>query len=244
MVFRNRITRDYLHVPRSKTWNVELDRFLTDFLELRIGYRERRGTKELIVDRLIEGDEGALVLSSSGRSLSKEFGVTLRVSKPGDKELFFAYAKSRSTGDLNNFGTLYRNLRSPLIFVNEDSLFDLDVPHRLLLWGVWTLPGDVQLAPGVEWRSGFPYTVYDEAYVPVGERNRGGRFPDFFSLDVRVTKGLTVKGRRVRVGLQVFNLGSHFNPRDVVANLGSARYGQFLNSVDMGIAFRFSLGGN
>jgi hypothetical protein len=244
VVFRNRVARDGLRVPRSKTWNLELDHFLTDILALRIGYRERRGSEEPIVDRRIEGGEGELVLSSSGRSFSREFGVTLRISSPGDKEMFIAYAKSRSTGDLNNFGTLYRNLRSPLIFENEDSLFDMDVPHRLLLWGVWTLPGDVELAPGVEWRSGFPYTVYHEAYVPVGERNRGGRFPDFFSLDLRVTRGLTVKGRRVRVGFQVFNLGSHFNPRDVVTNLGSERFGQFLNSVDMGIAFRFSLVGN
>jgi hypothetical protein len=244
IVFQNRIAAERLRAPKSTTWNVELDRVLTDSLKARVGYRERRGTAELIVDPIIEGDEGALVLSSTGRSFSREFGVTLRVSKPGNRELFLAYAKSRSTGDLNNFGTLYRNLRSPLVFANEDSLFDMDVPHRLLLWGVWTLPGDVQLAPGIEWRSGFPFTVYDEAYVPVGERNRSGRFPEFLSLDVRVTKGLTVKRRRVRVGFQVFNLGSHFNPRDVVSNLGSERYGQFLNSVDMGIAFRFSLGAN
>jgi hypothetical protein len=244
IVFRNRVAWEELSAPRSTTWNLELDRFLTELLELRIGYRERRGTKELIVDRIVDGSEGALVLSSTGRSFSREFGVTLRIADPGDRELFFAYAKSRSTGDLNNFGTLYRNLRSPLIFQNEDSLFDLDVPHRLLLWGVWTLPADIKLAPGIEWRSGFPYTIYDEAYVPVGERNRGGRFPEFLSLDVRVTKGITVKGRRVRVGFQIFNLGSHFNPRDVVSNLGSPRFGQFLNSVDMGIAFRFSLGAN
>jgi hypothetical protein len=75
----------------------------------------------------------------------------------------------------------------------------------------------------------------------VGERNRGGRFPSFFSLDLRVTRGLTVKGRRVRVGVQVFNLGSHFNPRDVVSNLGSQTFGSFLNSVDMGIALRLTL---
>jgi hypothetical protein len=244
VVFQNRTARDGLRAPRSTTWNVELDRFLTNSLGVRVGYRERRGTEELIVERLIDGGESALVLSSSGESRLHEFGVTLRVSNPGNRELFVAYAKSRSTGDLNNFGTLYRNLRSPLIFENEDSIFDLDVPHRLLLWGIWTLPRDVQIAPGIEWRSGFPYTVYDEAYVPVGERNRGGRFPQFLNVDVRVTKGLTVKGRHVRVGFQVFNLGSHFNPRDVVSNLGSPRYGQFLNSVNMGIAFRFSLGAN
>ena len=71
---------------------------------------------------------------------------------------------------------------------NEDSLFELDVPHRILLWGTWTISKDIQIGPGLEWRSGFPYTVLDEQYLPVGPRNRGGRFPNFLSFDLRVTK--------------------------------------------------------
>ena len=78
--------------------------------------------------------------------------------------------------------------------------------------------------------------------MPLGERNRGGRFPNFLSVDVRVMKGLTVKGRKIRVGFQIFNLASHYNPRDVVSNLASSRFGEFLNSVDMGFSFRFSFG--
>jgi outer membrane receptor protein involved in Fe transport len=239
VVFENRIAEE-LESPRSTTWNVEIDRELLRGLDLRVGYRERYGAEELLVDRIVEGARGTLLLSSDGASKNRELGVTFRVTR-GENELFFAYSKSRSTGDLNNFGTLYQNLRSPLSFENEDSLFELDVPHRLLLWGVWTLPKDIEIGPGLEWRSGFPYTVFDEAYLPVGPRNRGGRFPSFFSLDVRVTKGLTIKGRKIRVGFQAYNLGSHFNPRDVVASLASPRFGEFLNSVDMGISLRVTL---
>jgi hypothetical protein len=239
IVFENR-TGENLESPRSTTWNVEVDRQLTGGLALRVGYRERYGQKELIVDRLVESGRGTLLLSSEGESLHRELGVTLRMTR-GENELFVAYAKSRSTGDLNNFGTLYQNLKSPLVFENEDSLFELDVPHRMLLWGTWTVSKDIQIGPGLEWRSGFPYTVLDEQYLPVGSRNRGGRFPNFFSFDLRVTKGLTVKGRKIRVGFQAFNLGSHFNPRDVVTSLASPRFGEFLNSVDMGISLRVTL---
>ncbi len=167
--------------------------------------------------------------------------MTLRVAGGSNNEIFLAYVRSSSTGDLNHFATLYQNLRSPLIYENEDSIFEMDVPHRFLLWGTWRLPYDIEIGPGLEWRSGFPYTIFDERYRPIGERNRGGRFPSFLAFDLRVTRGLTLKGRRVRVGLSVFNLGSHFNPRDVISNLGSDRYGQFLNSVDMGIALRLTL---
>jgi hypothetical protein len=240
VVFENQTATEGLDSPRSTTWNVELDRQVAEGLAVRVGYRERYGSEELVVDRIVEENRGTLRLSSEGESVHRELGVTLRVTR-GESELFLAYAKSRSTGDLNNFGTLYQNLRFPLVFENENSLFELDVPHRLLLWGIWTLPKDIEIGPGLEWRSGFPYTVLDEDYLPVGPRNQGGRFPRFFSLDVRVTKGMTVLGRKIRVGVQAFNLGSHFNPRDVVTSLASPRFGEFLNSVDMGISLRVSL---
>jgi hypothetical protein len=239
IVFEN-VTAERLESPRSTTWNLELDRRIAEGFDVRLGYRERYGAEEMVVDRIVEGGRGALRLSSDGESTNRELGVTFRVTR-GENELFFAYSKSRSTGDLNSFGTLYQNLRYPLVFENEDSLFELDVPNRLLVWGVWKLPKDIEVGPGLEWRSGFPYTVLDEEYLPVGARNRGGRFPSFFSLDVRVTKGVTIKGRRIRVGFQAYNLGSHFNPRDVVASLASPRFGDFLNSVDMGISLRVTL---
>ena len=242
IVFRNRVAPEGLAMPRSKTWNVELDRQLAKGLDLRVNYRERHGSREMIVDRIVAGNEGELRLSSRGASLTRELDVTLRVARHEDRELFVSYARSRSTGDLNNFGILYGNLRSPLILDNEQSLFEMDVPHRALFWGVWKLPRDIIISPGFEWRSGFPYTVFEEDYTPVGGRNRGGRFPSFLSADVRVTKGITVKGRKIRVGFQIFNLGSHFNPRDLISNLGSERFGKLLNSVDRRISLRLSLG--
>jgi hypothetical protein len=241
VVFENRISPDGLESPRSFAWNVELDRELRRGLAVSASYRERHGSKELLVERRIEEGRGTLLLSSTGGSRNRELGVVFRFSGPSENELFLAYSKSRSTGDLNHLTTLYQNLRAPLVYANEDSVFDLDVPHRFLLWGTWKLPWDIVVAPGLEWRSGFPYSVFDERYRPIGERNRGGRFPTFFALDLRVTRGLTVKGRRIRVGIQVFNLGSHFNPRDVIAYTGSPRFGSFLNSVDMGVGLRVSL---
>ena len=58
-----------------------------------------------------------------------------------------------------------------------------------------TCPMASQWSLGFEWRTGFPYTVFTAGYQVIGERNRGGRFPNFFSADLAVTKGLTVKGK-------------------------------------------------
>jgi hypothetical protein len=147
--------------------------------------------------------------------------------------------KSRTSGDLNNFETLYRDRLSPLLLDNENSLQPFDVPHRFLLWGVINLPRDIVVTPGFEWRSGFPYTVFTPDYQVVGERNRGGRFPTFFSFDLRVMKELTVRGKSFRIGFQLFNLTGHYNPRDVYSNVGSPFFGEFADSVPFSAKLRF-----
>ena len=104
------------------------------------------------------------------------------------------------------------------------------------------LPKDIIVVPGVEVRQGFPYTVFQEDYSVAGERNRGGRFPVFIAIDVRVTKGIRVLGRDVRIGFQLFNMTSHFNPRDVVANLASNDFGTFRNSRNISGGFKLQVG--
>ena len=112
----------------------------------------------------------------------------------------------------------------------------------MLLWGHVNLPWKLQVSPSLEWRRGFPYTVFNEDYSPASERNRGGRFPSFFSIDFRITRAVTLFGKPTRIGLQAFNLTDHFNPRDVQANLASSHFGEFANSVGFSIGPRFQVG--
>ena len=178
-VFVPRVADPDLETPRSTTWNVELSQLIGENVQVRVNYRERRGSKEFIVDRVEpsgDGAPGAMLLSSKGSSFTREMDVTLRYQR-NDNELFASYVRARTTGDLNDFNTMYQNVRSPLLLDNEKSLFELDVPNRILFWGVWRFPHDIIVSPGVEWRFGFPYTVFADDYTPVGERNRGGRFP-------------------------------------------------------------------
>jgi hypothetical protein len=67
----------------------------------------------------------------------------------------------------------------------------------------------------------------------VGPRNVN-RFPTFSSFDLQVSRRilLSFHGKRIpaRVGVGVFNLFNHFDPRDVQNNLASVRFGEFFNS--------------
>ena len=84
LVFQNRLAEQGLRVPRSTMWNLEVDQALGAGILLRVNYRERRGSKEPIVDRLEQTADGpVLLLSSRGQSDTREFDVTLRKSLGG-----------------------------------------------------------------------------------------------------------------------------------------------------------------
>ena len=164
VVFENRVAPEGFEEPTSRVWNVEFDRELGDPLLLRVNYRENRSRNRLVIDRLMDATESALELSSTGRLTSREFDATLRW-RPGDfGDLYLSFSKIRTKGDLNDFGLIYDNLRHPLVLENETTFQSFEVPNRLLLWGVLTLPKGFTVTPGIEWRTGFPYTIYAEDF--------------------------------------------------------------------------------
>jgi hypothetical protein len=62
------------------------------------------------------------------------------------------------------------------------------------------------------------------------------RFPAYFSVDVTAFKTFDVLGRKMDLGLQLFNLTSHDNPRDVISVLDSPRFQEFANSFGITVA--------
>ena len=115
--------------------------------------------------------------------------------------------------------------------------------HRLLLSGTFYTKHDIQIAPLFEIRNGFPYSNINERLDYVGAANSAGRFPLYLSLDLQVTKGFKIpfifKDKRIRLGVAVFNLTNHFNPRDVQNNITSPNYGKFYNSLGIATKAKF-----
>jgi sulfur carrier protein ThiS len=69
------------------------------------------------------------------------------------------------------------------------------------------------------------------------------RFPRFASLDLQVTRPLTLRlgHRKVHtpVGVSVFNLLNRFNPRDVQSDVDSLRYGALFDGVGRTVRGKF-----
>ena len=97
------------------------------------------------------------------------------------------------------------------------------------------LPFDVVASPVLDIRTGFPFSRIDENQNFVGPRNKDNRFTRFISLDAQITKGVSLpilgKKYKTRIGVKIFNITNHFNPRDVQSNIDSVSFGAFSNSV-------------
>jgi TonB-dependent Receptor Plug Domain/Carboxypeptidase regulatory-like domain/TonB dependent receptor len=230
--------------PRSVTWNIELGREWVKNLLVRVGYQQRQGTREYILDPTESGTDSTLLLSNGGRSRYREFQVTTRYTFGNNEELNASYVRSRALGDLNDFNSYYGNVQNPIIRRNERSFLPFDAPNRFVFWGSFGVKYGITVAPVLEIRNGFPLSVIDEDQNFVGPRNRAGRFPNFASLDLQVLKSVSAPGRfsekyRFRVGVKVFNVTNHFNPRDFQGNLASDEFGGFYNGVGRKFGMKF-----
>ena len=229
--YRNTINGD-LENPRSTSWNLELDRQLLAGLSLRLAYEQRNTTRDFIVSPASSGTTGVLDLSSTGSDSYREFQVAARY-QIARHVLNASYVRSRAFGDLNDFNQFFGNLAQPVIQPNARGRLSFDAPNRFLFWGTFAARWKLTLVPVYEIHTGFPYSVENEFREYVGPRNVA-RFPRFSSFDLQISRPLMLpfgeKHLHARVGMGVFNLFNHFDPRDVQNNLASARFGQFFNT--------------
>ncbi len=225
-----------LRTPRSVNWNVEFDREWLKNLFVRVGYQQRQARREFILNPIASGSHGTILrVDNSGSSRYRELEVTARYKFREHDEFTASYVRSSSRGDLNDFNSYFSNFQNPIIQANERSRLPWDVPNRFLFQGEFHVPYRITLVPVLDIRTGFPYSIIDEDRNFVGSRNLAGRFPKFASLDLQIMRAVSLPGRfskyRVELGLKVFNLTNHFNPRDFQNNLASDDFGGFSNSV-------------
>jgi len=225
--------------PHSVTCNLEFDREWIKNFFVRVGFQRRHGDREFILDPL----NSSLLLSNGGQSDYREFQVTARYRIRETDELVASYIHSSASGDLNDFNSFFGNFEQPIIPRNERARLPWDAPNRFLFWGNFSAKYGVTVAPVLDVRSGFPLSIVNADRNFVGPRNAAFHFPRFFSLDMQVLKSVNVPGKwksyRLRLGLKVFNLTNHFNPRDFQGNLAAANFGAFSNGVGRIFGMRF-----
>jgi len=232
--FVNRIEAP-LVASTSRVWNVEYDHRLAASLVFKLNHLERTGWHELVVDPVTLGASGVVDLASQGDSQYAETEATVRYSGNANREMTVSYVRSRSEGDLNTFDAYFGNIRNPILQPDQYGVTSVDVPNRLIVRAV--VPrGKWMVSPLLEVRSGFPFSIVNEEQDFVGPRN-SSRFPVFYTLDLNITRTVTVRGRTLRIGLRSNDLLNNATPRDVQANINAPAFGTFYNSLYRQIGF-------
>ncbi|HUK92185.1 MAG TPA: TonB-dependent receptor, partial [Blastocatellia bacterium] len=216
--------------PYSSNWSVEVDQPISRSLQLRASYLQSNSSGLVIISPEIIGSGGALVEGGGGKARYRQFEITGKLTLSGDRQLYFSYVRSRSQGDINAFNNYLGNYPFPLVRPDEFSNLPGDIPNRFLLWGVIHLPWKMRVAPIVEYRNGFPYSVVDAAQNYVGPAN-SARYPNFYSADARVSKDIKLNDKYgVRLSVNGYNLTNHFNPSVVHFNINDPQFGLFFGT--------------
>jgi len=229
--YSNRLT-DGLQNPRSTSWDLELDRRITAKFLVRLRYEQRNTARDFIVSPIGQGANGILSLANAGSDSYREFQITGRY-QTARQALNASYVRSRAFGDLNDLNEFFGSQAQPVIQENGRGRLPFDAPNRFLFWGTFTTPGKFTVVPVYDIHTGFPYSVEDQYRDYVGPRNVA-RFPGFSSFDLQVSRRIALPlgdhHLHARVGMGIFNLFNHFNPRDVQNNLSSLQFGGLYNT--------------
>jgi hypothetical protein len=222
-----------LRNPRSTAWNLALSQKVSSGLLLQVGYEQRNTANDFVVST-IDGPagNGLVTLSNNGGQSYKELQVTGRYQF---RKHFInaSYVRSRAYGDLNDFFQFFGNAPKPVIQPDGQGRLPFDAPNRFLFSGEFHAPWKLIFAPVFDLHTGFPYSVQNEYREYVGPRNTR-RYPDFASFDLQVSRPVSLpvgsdRRLKARVGIAVFNLFNHFDPRDVQNIEESPRFGGFFN---------------
>jgi outer membrane receptor protein involved in Fe transport len=217
-----------LRLPKAVATVLGLERQIVRNLDAQVSFTHRVSS-DLATFR-VPTSSGQLLVESGGTGTYNELQISARRTWPKDQQLFVSYVRSESTGELNDFTAVFKGMDSPLVQPGGVARLTTDAPNRVLTWGTFNLPSRVVLSPAVEWHSGFLYSTLNTRYLYEGAPN-SLRFPAFVSADMVVYKTVTLRRRDVDLGVQVFNLTNHRNPRDVYPVVGTPLTGQFTNSV-------------
>ena len=224
-----------LRTPEAVAGNVEWNQRFGRRVLFKANYLRRSGSHEYIVEP--DASRGELRLMSTGTSRYWELEATGRYLGGERRDLTVSYVRSHGTADLNNYDQFYGNLRNPIVRSNEHNLIPTDVPHRVIVRGTIGLPGQWDIAPVVEIRSGFPWSAVNEFQDFVGPRNQSGRLPRVRTLDLSISRPWQVWTYRFRGGIKVYNVFGASAERDAQTNVTSPSFGQFFNPIERSIGF-------
>ncbi len=223
--------------PRFSTVNLAVDHRLGSNVSVRLQALRRRGTNGLsyVGSAPLSTRTDSIYRLANTRSDSYdalEFTVRQNFRKEYGWMASYTRSRARST-EATEIAT-----DNPLLVDGNAGRLAWDAPHRFVGWGY--LPVYLQnwaVAYLVEYRSGFPFSVVDNAGQVVGGVN-GSHYPNFFELDLHLERRFQFRGQRWAGRAGFNNITGHSNPNAVDNILGTPQFLSFFGGQSRALQFR------
>ncbi len=234
-----------LDLPRSTKWSLGYERQLPFALVAGVALHGSRNRGLFYTERLNRRANDAAgtrpdptrgdieFYTNAGESDVYELEVELRRSFSRGALLQFSYNYQDAEGNSTfEFGAWQGTAADGLTW-SEDAPrrsqvhgpLDSEIRHSAKLSGVAELPWGIMVSSIAHWRTGRPFSVYHifanpqrGAILPEGYNSR--RLDNYYNVDMRLAKAFSVRGRSVRLSIDVFNVTDR---RNVLGRVGTEK---------------------
>jgi hypothetical protein len=213
----------HLREPRFLNWSIGLERKLPAFTYLRVDFVQKRGRHgwAFINHGSAQPNQlsGAFNLQNERRDRYDALAVTLRRSFKAGHLLFASYTRSAARSN----AVLNFNLENPLFSQQAGGPLPWDGPNRVLSWGLLPLKKGYDLSYSLDWRDGFPFSLFNQDQQLVGSPG-SRRFPVFFSLNMGLERRFHILGFEWAVRGELDDITDRPNPTAVNSNVDSPEF--------------------
>jgi len=236
--------------PRSDIWSATLEREFSRNMYFRASFQRRRGSRGVtFANILAPGQEpppelleltgtkaldAVYRLGNGRRDVYDAAEFTFRHAFRGEFEWLASYVRSRA---LSN-GVIDINIDDPAVIFDNVGPMPWDTPHRFVSWGRLPLPRKNWAAAFLlEWRSGYPFSVINDASQVQGALN-SYRFPVFFEWNQHIERRFVFRGHRWEFRAGYNNITGRKNPNVVNSNMDSPNFMRFYGGQRRALNFR------
>lgn len=232
------IDRPLLRVPRTTNVSGGIQQNLWKAITLRLNYLHKRSENGFCFVTAVPGflsPPGATLAGAVDKSYRMENkrqekydSLEISLQGPAQKRAhwFVSYTFSRAYSNAALDLTADHPaaiVMDPVPIYGTPGRLSWDSPNRLLGWIIVPIKKMNALSGLIEWRDGFPFSIYDEAGLLTGPINTS-RLPRYFSVNVHFERKLNLAGYQWALRLGVDNLTDNVNASFVNNMIGSPQF--------------------
>ncbi|HTC95167.1 MAG TPA: carboxypeptidase regulatory-like domain-containing protein [Terriglobales bacterium] len=215
------VNTNALQEPHFLNASFSFERMLPKAIHLTVEVLEKRGRQGFTFFNVnptpITGNAYQLLNVQNNRYDS--VGITAQKKFAQNHEILISYIRSRSRSN----AVLDFSIDNPTLAQQAGGALPWDVPNHLISWGWFPITKRIDFAYSMDWHSGFPFSVINQAQQIVGGPD-SRRFPNYFSLNLHVERRFRFRGYEFAFRVGSNNITGSKNAAVVNNNIDSPQF--------------------